>query len=71
VTAGVSHSGTKANIIPDEARPAVNLQFHSEVTRENLLDAIDRIVTAEYRSGSLPAWISLRGCSSLHAADRY
>jgi amidohydrolase len=54
VTVGMLHAGTKANIIPDEARLAVNLRFQSDDTRRRLLDAVDRIVTAECQSARCP-----------------
>lgn len=54
VTVGMLHAGTKANVIPDEARLALNLRFRSEETRQKLLDAVDRIVTGECRSARCP-----------------
>jgi amidohydrolase len=54
LTVGMLRAGAKANVIPDEARLAVNLRFQSDRTREKLLDAIGRIVTAECRSARCP-----------------
>jgi hippurate hydrolase len=50
VTVGSVHAGTKANVIPDEARLAVNLRFQSGQTQRKLLEAINRIVRAECHS---------------------
>lgn len=63
VTVGMVHAGTKANVIPDEARLAVNLRFQSEQTQEKLLEAIDRIVTAECRSARCPEEPTIRTSS--------
>jgi amidohydrolase len=54
LTVGMLHAGAKANVIPDEARLAVNLRFQSDRTRQKLLDSIGRIVTAECRSARCP-----------------
>jgi hippurate hydrolase len=54
LTVGMLRAGAKANVIPDEARLAVNLRFQSDRTRQKLLDAIGRIVTAECRSAGCP-----------------
>jgi len=63
VTVGILHAGTKANVIPDEAHLAVNLRFQSAETQEKLLDAIDRIVTAECRSARCPEEPQIRTSS--------
>jgi amidohydrolase len=63
VTVGMLHAGTKANVIPDEARLALNLRFRSEETRQKLLDAVDRIVTAECQSARCPDEPTIRPSS--------
>jgi amidohydrolase len=63
VTVGILHAGTKANIIPDEAHLALNLRFQSAETQEKLLDAVERIVTAECRSARCPEEPEIRTSS--------
>jgi amidohydrolase len=63
VTVGILHAGTKANIIPDQAHLALNLRFQSAQTQEKLLDAVERIVTAECRSARCPEEPEIRTSS--------
>ena len=47
VTVGTLHAGTKANIIPADARLGINIRSLDAPTRERVVGAIDRIVRAE------------------------
>jgi amidohydrolase len=47
VTVGSFHSGTKSNIIPDDARLALTVRSYTPETRKLLLDGIRRIVRGE------------------------
>jgi hippurate hydrolase len=47
VTVGSFHSGTRHNIIPDEARLQLTVRSYSDETRAHLLDGIRRIARGE------------------------
>lgn len=47
VTVGSLHAGTKSNVIPDEARLGINIRTVDPRTRERVLGAVTRIITAE------------------------
>ncbi len=55
LTVGSIQAGTKSNVIPDTAVLQLNLRTYSEQTRQQLLDAIRRIVTAECEASGCPA----------------
>ena len=54
VTVGSFHSGTKSNIIPDEAKLALTVRSYTPETRKLLLDGIRRIVRGEAIAAGLP-----------------
>jgi amidohydrolase len=54
VTVGSCHAGTRSNIIPDFAVLELNLRSYSSVTRQRMLDAIQRIVRAECQASGSP-----------------
>lgn len=47
LTVGSLQAGTKSNVIPDSATLLLNMRTYSDATRSHILDAIERIVTAE------------------------
>jgi len=47
VTVGSLRAGTKSNVIPDEARLGINIRTVDPRTRERVLGAVTRIITAE------------------------
>jgi hippurate hydrolase len=47
VTVGEFHAGTKSNVIPDEARLAINVRSYDDRVQRRVLTAIERIVRAE------------------------
>ena len=53
VTVGEFHAGTKANVIPDEARLAINIRSFDDRVQRHVVSAIERIVQCRSRSGSL------------------
>lgn len=55
VTVGSLHSGTKENIIPDEAELKVNVRTFTESVRAQVLAAIRRIAEAESAAAGSPA----------------
>lgn len=55
VTVGTFHSGTRGNIIPDDATIEISTRARSEAVRERILSAIERVVHAEAAAGDLPA----------------
>lgn len=55
VTVGSLHSGTKENIIPDEAELKVNVRTFTEPVRAQVLAAIERIAEAESAAAGSPA----------------
>ena len=54
ITVGTIHAGTKANIIPSEARIELSVRSLSDKVRAHLLSAIDRIAKAEAVAGRSP-----------------
>lgn len=54
LTVGSLRAGTKSNIIPDRADIALNVRSYDEQTRTAILDAIQRIVTAECEASGSP-----------------
>ena len=54
LTIGSIQSGTKSNIIGDRAALQLNLRAYSEPTRNRILDAVRRIVTAECQASNSP-----------------
>src|SRR5437763_1719861 len=47
LTVGSLRAGTKSNVIPERATLQLNVRTFSDATREAILDALRRIVTAE------------------------
>jgi hippurate hydrolase len=54
VTIGALQSGTKDNVIPDEALLKINVRTFDEQVRSRVLDAIKRIVDAEAGASGAP-----------------
>jgi hippurate hydrolase len=54
VTIGALQAGTKDNVIPDDALLKVNVRSFDENVRRRVLDAIERIVTAEAAASGAP-----------------
>ncbi|MFG2126785.1 amidohydrolase [Streptomyces sp. NPDC048751] len=54
LTVGQFHAGTKNNVIPAEARLALNLRTQSTQTRERLLAAVRRVVEGECLAAGCP-----------------
>src|SRR3954453_20853514 len=54
LTVGSLQAGTKSNVIPDRAVLQLNVRTFSEATRQTVLDAIRRIVTAECEASGCP-----------------
>jgi hippurate hydrolase len=54
LTVGSILAGTKSNVIPDHAVLQLNVRTFSEATRETILAAIRRIVTAECQASGSP-----------------
>ena len=54
ITVGTIHAGTKANIIPAEARIELSVRSLTSKVRAHLLSAIERIVKAEAVAGRSP-----------------
>lgn len=54
VTVGKMAVGTKVNIISDRAELQVNVRTYSDNTRSHVLEAIERIVTAECEASGSP-----------------
>ena len=54
VTVGEFHAGTKSNVIPAEARLAINIRSYDDHVQHHLLEAIERIVHAEADAGRSP-----------------
>lgn len=54
VTVGAVHAGSKSNVIDDHAVLEVNTRTFSEETRQQVLDAIKRIVVAECEASGSP-----------------
>jgi amidohydrolase len=54
VTVGSCQAGTRSNVIPDFAVLELNLRSYSAVTRQRMLDAVQRIVRAECQASGSP-----------------
>jgi hippurate hydrolase len=54
LTVGSIQAGTKSNVIPDSAQLQLNLRTYSDTTRDTMLAAIRRIVTAECQASGSP-----------------
>ena len=54
LTVGSLQAGTKSNVIPDAATLQLNVRTFSDATRETVLAAIRRIVTAECQASGCP-----------------
>jgi amidohydrolase len=54
VTVGALQAGAKENVIPDEAVIKLNVRTFDEDVRQRVLDAINRIVTAESAASGAP-----------------
>lgn len=54
LTVGSIQAGTKSNIIPDRAVIELNVRTYSPQTRQTVLDAIRRIVSAECQASGCP-----------------
>jgi hippurate hydrolase len=54
LTVGSIQAGTKSNIIPDRAVIQLNLRTYTEETRATVLEAVERIVTAECQASGCP-----------------
>jgi amidohydrolase len=54
VTVGALQAGTKDNVIPDDALLKINVRSFDEGVRRHVLDAIERIVTAEAAASGAP-----------------
>jgi amidohydrolase len=55
LTVGSIQAGTKSNVIDDHAVLELNIRSCDEVTRNTILDAVRRIVTAECQASDCPA----------------
>ena len=54
VTVGEFHAGTKSNVIPPEARLAINIRSYDDNVQRHIVAAIERIVVAEADAGRCP-----------------
>jgi len=54
ITVGSMHAGTKANIIPDEARLDLSVRSLNDDVRKHLLSAIERVAKAEAAAAGAP-----------------
>lgn len=54
LTVGSLQAGTKSNVIPDHAVLQLNIRTYSESTRESILAAVRRVVTAECQASASP-----------------
>jgi hippurate hydrolase len=54
ITVGSIHAGTRANIIPAEARLELTVRSLTDKVRTHLLEAIERVVRAEALAGRAP-----------------
>jgi hippurate hydrolase len=61
LTVGSISAGTKSNVIPDRAVLQLNIRTYSEQTRQAILAAVRRIVTAECEASGCPRepWFEL------------
>ncbi len=54
VTVGEFHAGTKSNVIPDQARLAINVRSYDDKVQRHIVSAIERIVGAEAEAARCP-----------------
>ena len=54
VTVGSIHGGTKHNIIPDDVRLQITLRSYSEEVRQQLLNALRRIIRGQALAAGIP-----------------
>jgi hippurate hydrolase len=54
LTVGSIQAGTKSNVIPDTATLLLNMRTYSDGTRDAMLNAVERIVTAECTASRCP-----------------
>jgi hippurate hydrolase len=54
VTVGEFHAGTRANVIPDSARLAINIRAFDDKVQAKVVSAIERIVMAEAEAARAP-----------------
>lgn len=54
LTVGSIRAGTKSNIIPDRAEIQLNIRTYSEQTRSEVIEAVERITTAECQASKSP-----------------
>jgi hippurate hydrolase len=54
LTVGSIRAGSKSNVIPDSAELLLNLRTYRDATRDTMLSAIRRIVTAECQASGSP-----------------
>lgn len=54
VTVGEFHAGTRANVIPPEARLAINIRSFDDRVQRDVIAAIERIVRAECEAARCP-----------------
>jgi len=54
LTVGSCHAGTRSNVIPDDAVLELNTRSYSKLSRQHMLDAIQRIVRAECQASGSP-----------------
>jgi amidohydrolase len=54
VTVGEFHAGTKSNVIPDQARLAINIRSYDDKIQSRVVAAIERIIRAEAEAARCP-----------------
>ncbi len=54
LTVGSIHAGTKSNVIGEQAVLQLNIRSYDELTRRTILEAVQRIVTAECQASGSP-----------------
>jgi hippurate hydrolase len=54
VTVGEFHAGTKSNVIPEEARLAINIRSYDDRVQRHIVAAIERIARAEAEAARCP-----------------
>jgi hippurate hydrolase len=73
VTVGKLHAGSKSNIIPAEARLGINIRTVDPGTRERVLGAVTRIITAEATAGGMTVAptidVALSGPATVNSAE--
>ena len=58
LTVGSIQAGSKSNVIGDRADLRLNVRTYGEQTRHRVLEAIRRIVTAEFQASGCPSSVS-------------